>query len=120
MDIQTKLFIDGEFVDAADGAAMTTLNPHDNSTICEIAEGGEADIDAAVDAAARAFPAWRDRAAAERGHLLLKLADAIERNAEAVARLESTDTGHPMRAYTEAKSIWLNVDAKIPPFYPRA
>lgn len=100
MDIQNKLFIDGEFVDAADGATMEVLNPHDNSLITEVAEGGEADIDAAVDAAARAFPAWRDMAAAERGHLLLKLADAIERNAGELARLESTDTGHPMRDTT--------------------
>ncbi|HIM45319.1 MAG TPA: aldehyde dehydrogenase family protein [Alphaproteobacteria bacterium] len=98
--MQNKLFIDGEFVDAADGATMEVLNPHDNSLITEVAEGGEADIDAAVDAAARAFPAWRDMAAAERGHLLLKLADAIERNAGELARLESTDTGHPMRDTT--------------------
>ena len=100
MDIQNKLFIDGEFVDAADGATMAVLNPHDNSLITEVAEGGEADIDAAVDAAASAIPAWRDMAAAERGHLLLKLADAIERNAGELARLESTDTGHPMRDTT--------------------
>ena len=100
MDIQTKLFIDGEFVDAADGATMEVLNPHDNSVIGEVAEGGEADIDAAVDAATRAFPAWRDMAAAGRGNLLLKLADAIERAGDEMARLESTDTGHPMRDTT--------------------
>ncbi len=100
MDIQNKLFIDGEFVDAADGATMEVLNPHDNSLIGEVAEGGEADIDAAVAAAARAFPAWRDMAAAERGHLLSKLADAIEQNADELARLESSDTGHPMRDTT--------------------
>ncbi|MEE8173141.1 MAG: aldehyde dehydrogenase family protein [Alphaproteobacteria bacterium] len=98
--MQNKLFIDGEFVDAADGATMEVLNPHDNSLISEVAEGGEADIDAAVAAAARAFPAWRDTAAAERGHLLLKLADAVERDAGELARLESTDTGHPMRDTT--------------------
>ncbi len=100
MDIQTKLFIDGEFVDAADGATMEVLNPHDNSVIGEVTEGGEADIDAAVDAATRAFPAWRDMAAAGRGNLLLKLADAIERAGDEMARLESTDTGHPMRDTT--------------------
>ena len=100
MDIQTKLFIDGEFVDAADGATMEVLNPHDNSVIGEVAEGGEADIDAAVDAATRAFPAWRDMAAAGRDNPLLKLADAIERAGDEMARLESTDTGHPMRDTT--------------------
>ncbi len=97
MDIQTGLFVDNEFVDAADGGAIDVLNPHDNSTICAVAEAREPDIDAAVDAARRAFPAWRDTPAAERGHLLLKLADAIEAEAEAFQRLEALDTGHPIR-----------------------
>ena len=47
--------------------------------------------------AQRAFPAWSRMAAADRGRLLLKLADLIEANAEELARLESLDTGHPMR-----------------------
>ena len=97
MDIQTGLFVDNEFVDAADGGAIDVLNPHDNSTICAVAEARGPDIDAAVDAARHAFPAWRDTPAAERGHLLLKLADAIEADAEAFQRLEALDTGHPIR-----------------------
>jgi aldehyde dehydrogenase (NAD+) len=95
--IQTKLFIGGEFVDAADGATIETLNPHDNSVLAQVAEAKEADIDRAVAAAQKAFPAWRDMPAAERGRLLLKLADKIEDNLEELARLESLDTGHPIR-----------------------
>lgn len=95
--IRHQLFIDGRFVDAASGETLATLNPHDNSVIAEVALAGHADIDLAVAAATRAFPAWSRRAAAERGRVLLKLADLIEANAEDLARLESLDTGHPLR-----------------------
>ena len=92
-----KLFIDGEFVDALDGSTFVDLNPHDGSTLGDVAQAGEADVDRAVAAARRAFPAWSRMAAAERGRLLLKLADTIEAHAEELARLESIDTGHPIR-----------------------
>jgi aldehyde dehydrogenase (NAD+) len=95
--MQTQLFIGGKFVPAADGATLASVNPHDGSTIAEVAMAGKADIDEAVAAAKKAFPSWARRAAMERGRLLLKLADAIEANAEELARLESLDTGHPLR-----------------------
>ena len=95
--IRHQLFIDGCFVDAEDGATLATLNPHDNSVIADVAMAGPADIDKAVAAAQRAFPAWARMAAADRGHILLKLADLIEANAEELARLESLDTGHPLK-----------------------
>ncbi|MES2113732.1 MAG: aldehyde dehydrogenase family protein [Pseudomonadota bacterium] len=95
--MQTKLFIDGRFVEAEDGATLASLNPHDNSVIAHVAMAGKVDIDKAVAAAARAFPAWSRLPAMERGRLLLKLADAIEANADQLARLESLDTGHPLR-----------------------
>jgi betaine-aldehyde dehydrogenase len=91
------LFIGGKFVDAADGATLATLNPHDNSTIAEVATAGRQDVDRAVEAATAAQPAWARMSASERGRLLLKLADRIEENAEELARLESLDTGHPLR-----------------------
>ena len=97
MHLETKLFIDGEFVDAADGATIAVLNPHDNSPLAEVAEARPADVDQAVAAAWKAFPAWRGTAAAERGRLLLKLAEAIEAHADELARIESLDTGHPIR-----------------------
>jgi acyl-CoA reductase-like NAD-dependent aldehyde dehydrogenase len=95
--IRHQLFIDGQFVNALDGQTLATLNPHDNSTITEVAMAGRADIDLAVAAAQRAFPAWSRLAAADRGRILLKLADLIEANTEELARLESLDTGHPLR-----------------------
>jgi acyl-CoA reductase-like NAD-dependent aldehyde dehydrogenase len=95
--IRHQLFIDGRFVDAESGETLATLNPHDNSTIAEVALAGHADIDRAVAAAERAMPAWSRMAAAERGRILLKLADLLDANSEEMARLESLDTGHPLR-----------------------
>jgi betaine-aldehyde dehydrogenase len=95
--MQTQLFIDGRFVPALSGETLATLNPHDNSEIAQVSMAGREDVDRAVQAAKKAFPTWSSMAAADRGRLLLKLADAIEANADALARLESMDTGHPIR-----------------------
>ncbi len=95
--IRHQLFINGRFVDAESGETQATLNPHDNSVIAHVAMAGKADIDKAVAAASTAFPAWARLAAADRGRILLKLADLIEANTEELARLESLDTGHPLR-----------------------
>jgi acyl-CoA reductase-like NAD-dependent aldehyde dehydrogenase len=93
----TRLFIGGEFIDAAEGATFAVRNPHDDGHLADVAEARAEDVDRAVAAARSAFPAWSTAAAAERGRLLLRLADAVEANAEELARLESTDTGHPIR-----------------------
>jgi aldehyde dehydrogenase (NAD+) len=97
LKIETRLFIGGEFVDAARGGRIPDLNPHDNSLLAEVAEARAEDVDRAVEAARRAFPAWSRMAAMDRGRLLLKLADAIEADASYLAELESLDTGHPIR-----------------------
>ncbi len=95
--VRHQLFINGQFVDAESGETLPTLNPHDNSIITEVAMAGRADVDKAVAAAHEAFPAWSHMAAMDRGRILLRLADLIEQNAEELARLESLDTGHPIR-----------------------
>jgi len=95
--VQTKLFIGGEFVDAADGATIDVLDPHDGSVLTSIAEAKAEDVDRAVAAAQKIQPTWSHVAAADRGRLLLKLAEAIEADAENLALLETRDTGHPLR-----------------------
>ena len=97
LDIETRLFIAGEFVDAALGGRIPVYNPHDNTILAEIAEATAVDIDRAVAAARKAFPAWKRTPAADRGRLLLRLADAIDADAETLALIESLDTGHPIR-----------------------
>jgi aldehyde dehydrogenase (NAD+) len=95
--LQNKLFIGGEFVDSVEGTTIDVLNPHDCSVITSIAEARAGDVDRAVEAASRAFEGWKRLAAAERGRLLLKLADSIEAHTDELVELESTDTGHPVR-----------------------
>jgi acyl-CoA reductase-like NAD-dependent aldehyde dehydrogenase len=95
--IRHQLFIGGQFVDAADGQTLATLNPHDNSVIADVAMAGREDVDRAVAAAEAAHPAWARMAAADRGRILLKLADLIEADTEELARLETLDTGHPLK-----------------------
>ena len=95
--MQTRLFIGGEFVDALEGATIEVLDPYDCSVLAEVAEARSADVDRAVAAARTAFPAWSATSAAERGRVLLRLADLVEANADELARLESRNTGHPLR-----------------------
>jgi acyl-CoA reductase-like NAD-dependent aldehyde dehydrogenase len=94
------LFIDGKFSESNDGATLDVVNPHDATVIATVAEAGEADVDRAVEAASRAFPAWSSLSGSERGRRLLRLADAIDDHAEEFAQLESLDTGHPIRDTT--------------------
>jgi len=95
--MQTRLFIDGEFVEAASGGKIEVLNPFDNSRLCEIEEARAEDVDRAVAAAKAAFPAWSRMDAADRGQILLRLADLIEARADELIELEARDTGHPVR-----------------------
>ena len=95
--MQDRLFIGGAFVDAVDGGTFEVFNPHDGSKIADVAEAKAADVDRAVASARDAFPSWSATPAADRGRLLLSLAEAIEANAEELAVLETTDTGHPIR-----------------------
>jgi acyl-CoA reductase-like NAD-dependent aldehyde dehydrogenase len=95
--MQTRLFIGGEFVDSVDGDTIDVLDPHDGSLIAAVAQAKAADVDRAVTAATKAADGWSRMAAADRGRLLLRLADAIEADAENLALLETRDTGHPIR-----------------------
>lgn len=93
----TKLLIGGDWVDGQDGGVIDVIDPFTGKVLTKVAEARANDVDRAVIAARAAFPAWSKLAAHERGRLLLKLADRLEAEAEALARLESLDTGHPIR-----------------------
>ena len=100
---RTKLqnFIDGEFVDAADGATEEVINPATGETIAEMPLSNEEDVNHAVAAAKRAFESWANTTPGERGTALLKLADLIEEHAEEIADLESADAGKPRQAFLD-------------------
>ena len=88
------LFIDGEWRSATGGGTRDVLNPFDGSILRTVDEAGADDVEAAVLAAHRAFEGpWRSVGAAERSALLLRVAQLLERDREAIARAETLDTG---------------------------
>jgi aldehyde dehydrogenase (NAD+) len=90
-----KLFIGGEWRDSVSGKAFPTINPATGESICQVAEADKADVDLAVKAARKALESgpWNRMDAADRGRLLFKLADLVEKNAEDLATLESLNAG---------------------------
>src|SRR5438067_6909089 len=93
---QQKNFVGGEWVDAVEGGTMEVLNPATGETIAGVPSGTQADVDRAVEAAKKALPEWLETTPGERAEALLKLADAIEDNAEELAELESLNVGKPL------------------------
>jgi betaine-aldehyde dehydrogenase len=98
---KTKLqnFIDGEFVDAADGATEEVTNPANGEAIAEMPLSNEEDVNRAVAAAKRAFGEWSVTPPGERATALLKLADLIEEHADELSDLEAADAGKPRAAF---------------------
>jgi betaine-aldehyde dehydrogenase len=100
---KTKLqnFIDGELVDAADGATEEVMNPANGEVIAEMPLSGEEDVNRAVAAAKGAFEGWARRTPGERAAALNKLADLLEEHAEELSDLEAADAGKPRNAFFE-------------------
>ncbi|PAV64878.1 hypothetical protein WR25_07440 [Diploscapter pachys] len=94
----TQLFINNEFVKSASGKTFDTINPANGEVISQVQEGDKTDVDRAVKAANDAFrlnSPWRRMNACDRGKLLNKLADLIERDRVFLASLEALDNGKP-------------------------
>jgi aldehyde dehydrogenase (NAD+) len=91
----TKLFIDNNWVDPAEGGSFETINPATGEPIARVAAGTAADIDRAVKAARRALESgpWSKMDAADRGLVLFKLADLVQEHAGELAALESLNCG---------------------------
>jgi aldehyde dehydrogenase (NAD+) len=96
--LYSGIFINNEWHKSKSGAVFPTINPATGKVIAEVQQGGKADIDLAVDAANEAFrlgSPWRTMDASDRGRLLYKLADLMERDAAYLASLETLDNGKP-------------------------
>lgn len=94
----TQIFINNEWVNSESGKTFPTLNPCNEQVICQVQEGDKADVEKAVAAAQAAFDLdspWRTMDASDRGKLLVKLADLIERDRVYLASLETLDNGKP-------------------------
>ena len=100
------MFIDGAWVGAVGGRELAVEAPGTRGTIASIPRGGAEDVDRAVKAAAKAFPAWSRIVPRERGRMLQKIADTIEARVEELARILAEETGNAIRtqARGEAKS----------------
>jgi betaine-aldehyde dehydrogenase len=102
-------YINGEFVDAADGRTIEVIDPTTGEAYATSPLSGEADVDAAMATAAEAFTVWRDTTPSVRQRALLKIADAVEARAEELIEAECRNTGKP-RELTRSEEIPPMVD----------
>jgi aldehyde dehydrogenase (NAD+) len=93
-----KMFVDGDWVESAAQETIISIDPATRESLAEFPRGKEPDVDRAVEAARRAFesPEWSEMAPAERGRILLRLAEKIRGRADELARLETLDSGKPL------------------------
>ncbi|MEU6415060.1 aldehyde dehydrogenase family protein [Microbispora sp. NPDC046933] len=91
------LFINGEWVEPQGEERHKTVNPATEEVLAEVAWAGEADVDRAVQAAAKAFPVWSAMPGAERAKYLFRIARIIQERARELAVLETLDNGKPIR-----------------------
>lgn len=116
--LRTQAFIDGQWVDADNGATFAVTNPADLSPICSVAALGTAETARAVAAAEAALPAWRAKTAKERSALLRKWFELMMANQEDLARLLSWEQGKPLAesrgeiAYGASFIEWFAEEAK--------
>jgi gamma-glutamyl-gamma-aminobutyraldehyde dehydrogenase len=96
--LRTQVFIDGEFRDAIGGRRFVTENPATGTPIAEVAEGGPADVDAAVAAARRAADdgRWSRVSPGDRKRILAVWADLIDAHARELGLIETIDAGKPI------------------------
>lgn len=112
------MFINGEWLKAKSGKTFDSLNPATGEVVGSVPDGGAEDATAAIDAAAKAFPAWAAKTAYERSAILYKAWSLMtERKAE-LARLMTTEQGKPLRAATNETQyaadflLWYAEEAK--------
>ncbi|MEJ6607863.1 MAG: gamma-aminobutyraldehyde dehydrogenase [Candidatus Planktophila sp.] len=97
-------FINGKLVDSSSGEVTTLINPATGQAFATAPNSNAADVDAAIAAAAAAFPGWRDSTPSQRQRALLKIADALEARAEEIIAIESENCGKPI-ALTRSEEV---------------
>ena len=90
-----QMFINGDWTDAGSGATAPVINPATEEEIAQVPKGDAADVDRAVAAARAAFDTWSQTTPAERAKVLYAFADAIERDAATLSKLEQDNVGKP-------------------------
>ncbi len=102
-------FIGGRFVAPKRGQYFSNPSPVTGQHLCDVARGTAEDVEAALDAAHAAAPAWGKTSTTERANILNKIADRLEANLEAIAVVETIDNGKPVRE-TMAADLPLAID----------
>jgi succinate-semialdehyde dehydrogenase/glutarate-semialdehyde dehydrogenase len=97
-EVVTRLFIGGEFEDAAEGRVSEAVSPSTGDRIGPVAEADREDVARAVAAASQAFPAWARETAFGRASALHRVADACERRRDELAHALTLDQGKPLRS----------------------
>jgi len=107
-----KLWIDGKWEDTKGGSIMSIEDPTTGKEIAEVVDASREDVDRAVQAGKRAFydGRWSKKSPGERSKIIWKLADLIESNAEALAKVESENTGKPYQYVSLGGDIPFAVD----------
>lgn len=110
--MEYKLWIDGKWQESRGGQMRAIENPATGEVIAEVPDSTQEDIDAAVQAARRAFyeDGWAKKTPSERSRLLLRLADLLESRLEDFARLESENTGKPYQYVSYGADLPFTVD----------
>lgn len=90
-------YIDGKLAEPRSGKFIDNYNPSIGKVYSLVADSGKEDVDDAVAAAAKAFPAWSVMPAEERTKILLRMADLVDRDLEELAKAESVDNGKPVK-----------------------
>ena len=91
------MFIGGQWKDASDGKTFVTTCPANGEKLAECAQATREDVDAAVQAAWKAFATWKNTTVTERAAILNQIADIIDANKEHLAMVETMDNGKPIR-----------------------
>ncbi|SHH98690.1 aldehyde dehydrogenase family protein [Virgibacillus chiguensis] len=97
IDPSYKLYIDGKWTEGTEGRKLASYSPSTGEKLSEIIDATHADVDAAVEAATKAFQSWKTVGIEERSKLLLQIADLIDKNADHLAMVETLDNGKPIR-----------------------
>lgn len=92
----TQLFIDGQWLDAADGKTLPVINPATGKEIGRVAHAGQADLEKAVAATCKGFMVWRDKSAADRSQIMRRAAVLLRERTDAIARILTQEQGKPL------------------------
>ena len=98
------MLVDGKWEGAVDGRLIQVENPAKRTIIGEVPRAGAAEVDRAVRAAAKAFESWKLVQPRERGKLLMRIADAMDAESEAIGRLIATETGNALRTQSRPEA----------------